>query len=322
VNGRLVGRNELSSIRGTSGLQPQKASLTVTGNQKTVSFTMSLNLEPGPNTIEVIAFNGYSESPRIPVEVIWNAPAGQRPALPNLWILAVGVNRYQDSSFDPLRFCVADAKGVIDSLKAQEGRRYGKVNSRLIADGESLLPTAAIIRQNLNFFEPAGERDVILLFLAGHGVSDNAGKFMFLPNDARRNADGTVNEGTTITDRDIIKLLDRAGNLLVFIDSCNSGGVDSDRLVRSLMDTNAFVFTASRGTELSYEDPRLGHGYFSYGIMEGLKGAADAQAQGNVTVLSLSGFVSLDVTRRSNGKQNPKAYSLGFYDFPMAVLRQ
>jgi hypothetical protein len=52
-----------------------------------------------------------------------------------------------------------------------------------------------------------------------------------------------------------------------------------------------------------------------------LRGAVAAQAQGNVTVLSLAGFVSQDVPRRTGGAQNPKAYSLGFYDFPMAVIK-
>jgi uncharacterized caspase-like protein len=117
-----------------------------------------------------------------------------------------------------------------------------------------------------------------------------------------------------------VSVLDRAGNLLVFIDACQSGGVDNDRLVRSLMDTNAFVFTSSRGNELSQERRDLGHGVFTYSIMQGLRGATQARAQGNVTVLSLSGFVSQDVPRITGGAQNPKAYSLGFYDFPMALI--
>jgi len=129
-----------------------------------------------------------------------------------------------------------------------------------------------------------------------------------------------VAENTAITDTDIVKVLDRAGNLLVFIDACQSGGVDSDRLVRSLMETNAFVFTSSRGNELSQERPALGHGVFTYSVMQGLKGATQALAQGSVTVMSLSGFVSLDVPRITEGAQNPKAYSLGFYDFPVAVI--
>jgi hypothetical protein len=68
-----------------------------------------------------------------------------------------------------------------------------------------------------------------------------------LPTDTRLNADKTIAEDSAITDADIIKVLDRSGNLLVFIDACQSGGVDNDRLVRSLMETNAFVFAACRG---------------------------------------------------------------------------
>jgi len=321
VNGRLAGHNELSAAQGTTGLQAEKASLTVTGSQKTVNITLPVNLDPGSNRIEVVAFNGYSES-RSYVDVTRNAHAGQNPSLPNLWILAIGVNNYQDSNIRNLNYCVADAKGVIEALKAQEGKRYAKVNSLLIADGEASPPTAANIRKNLQFLDQAGERDVVLLFLAGHGVSDNAGKFLFLPNDTRLNADKNVNEATAISDSDIVSVLDdRAGNLLVFIDACQSGGVDNDRLVRSLMDTNAFVFTSSRGNELSQERKEFGHGVFTYSIMQGLKGATQALAQGNVTVLSLSGFVTLDVPRITGGAQNPKAYSLGFYDFPMALIK-
>jgi hypothetical protein len=55
--------------------------------------------------------------------------------------------------------------------------------------------------------------------------------------------------------------------------------------------------------------------------MSALKGAPAALAQGNVSVLSMSGFVSIDVPRLTGDRQHPSAYSLGFYDFPMAVIK-
>jgi uncharacterized caspase-like protein len=117
-----------------------------------------------------------------------------------------------------------------------------------------------------------------------------------------------------------MSVLDTPGNRLVFIEACRSGGVDNDRMVRPLMDTNAFVFAASRVCELSYEDPKLGHGYFTHSVMSALKGAPAVPAQGNVSVLSMSGFVQIDVPRLTGGGQHPSAYSLGFYDFPVALL--
>jgi hypothetical protein len=155
---------------------------TVTGSQKTVEFQLPPSLDPRPNRIEVVAFNGYSES-----------------------------RRYADSNIRNLNYCVADAKSVVDSLKVQEGKRYGRVNSLLIADGEGLSPTAANIRQNLGFLEGAGPRDVALLFLAGHGVSGSAGAFFFLPTDTRLNADSTVNPATAVTGAELFAALDAPG---------------------------------------------------------------------------------------------------------------
>jgi WD40 repeat protein/formylglycine-generating enzyme required for sulfatase activity len=324
VNGRLIGRDELTVVTGSS-LQPERASLTVTGDQKTVNFTLPLELEPGNNRIEVVAFNGYSENRRY-VDVTRNAPAGERPPLPNLWVVAVGVNGYDNAGsrlggLTNLNFAVADAKGLVQSLKEQEGIRYTKVNSMLIADEEQLAPTAENIKQGFKFLEGADpRRDVVVLFLAGHGISAQESKFFFLPKDAAINGKN-VDVGLAISGDEIMTVLDAPGNRLVFIDACQSGGVDNDRMVRSLMDTNAFVFAASRGNELSYESKELGHGFFTHSIMSALGGAPAALAEGrNVSVLSMSGFVKDDVPKKTGGRQNPSAYSLGFYDFPMAVI--
>jgi uncharacterized caspase-like protein len=206
-------------------------------------------------------------------------------------------------------------------LKAQEGIRYGKVHSLLIADNAEIQPTAENIRKNLSFLEGAGPKDVALLFLAGHGVSAAEGKFYFLPRDALISAGGNVTPNRAISGDEIVAVLDAPGNRLVFIDACKSGGVDNDRMVRLFMDTNAFVFAACRGNESSLELPNLGHGVFTYSVMDALKGAAGARAADNVSVKSMSGFVSIDVPERTGNRQHPSAYSLGFYDFPVAIIK-
>jgi len=325
VNGRLLGKDELAKVTGT-GLQAQKASLTVTGNQKTVNLSLPIELDPGNNRIEVVAFNGYTENRRY-IDVTRNAPAGEKPPLPNLWIVAIGVNGYDNAGeklqgLKNLNCAVADAKGLVDSLKEQEGKRYGKVNAMLIADGEAQEPNTANIRQGFKFLEGADpRRDVVILFLAGHGISAQEGKFFFLPKDAVFKGDRIVDASKAISGDEIMTVLDAPGNRLVFIDACQTGGVDNDRMVRSLMDTNAFVFTASRGYEPSLEDPKLGHGYFTYSVMSALKGAPAALSQGSVSVLSMSGYVKDVVPKMTGGKQNPSAYSLGFYDFPVADIK-
>ena len=322
-NGRRLGVDELSAITGARGLQANRASLAVTGNQQTLNLTLPINLDPGDNRIEVVAFNGYSENRRF-VDITWDAPTGNIPALPDLWILAIGVNKYDNAgaglgNMSSLNYCVADARGVINSLKAQEGKRYGKVHTLLVADDAEVKPTTANIRQSLRFLERASDKDVVLLFLAGHGMSAQDGQFFFLPSDARVAANRTVDPRYAISGDEIVSVLDAPGNRLVFIDACHAGGVDNDRMIRKLMDTNAFVFASSRGNEFSYELPELGHGVFTYSVIDALRGTATAaRAAGNVSVISMSGFVSLDVPRRTDRRQHPSAYSLGFYDFALA----
>jgi len=324
VNGRRLGKDELAAASGASGLKHGKASITVTGYQKTLNFSLPVNLDPGDNRIEVVAFNGFSENRRY-VDISWDAPAGNKSALPDLWILAIGVNKYDNAgkqlgNLRNLDYCVADAQGVIESLKAQEGVRYGKVHSLLISDDAKIKPTAANIRKHLKFLEGAGPKDVALLFLAGHGMSAAEGKFYFLPKDAVVSKGNNVTVSRAISGDEIVAVLDAPGNRLVFIDACKSGGVDNDRMVRLFMDTNAFVFAACRGNESSLELPNLGHGVFTYSVMDALKGAAGARAADNVSVKSMSGFVQIDVPERTDNRQHPSAYSLGFYDFPITVI--
>ena len=311
INGNLVGRDELMTASGAHGLQAERASLTVTGNQKNLSFNIPLVLDPGNNLIEVVSFNGYAESRRS-TNVTWRTDTDHVPELPNLWILAVGVNRYNDTGINNLNYCANDAREIINSFKAQEGRCYTYVNTLLVADDEGLEPTMRNIQESLTFLDRAGPRDIILLFLAGHGMNGKDGMFQFLPRDAVRNPDGSFSN--VITVGEISQVLETPGKRLILIDACHSGGIDNDRMIRQMMDTNAYVFASSKGNEFSLELAELRHGVFTYSIIDTMRNSA-LRTVGNLSVIGLSGNVSIDVPKRTNNRQNPVGYSLGFYDF-------
>ncbi|MDR1174304.1 MAG: caspase family protein [Treponema sp.] len=322
VNGTLLGSGDLGKASGR-GLAPGKTSLTVTGNLKEVSFNLPVPLEPGENIIEVAAFNGYSENRRN-VSVTWRT--SQRLPPPNLRILAIGVNKYDDSRIRSLNYCVSDARGIVDSFKAQAGKRYAKVDSLLIADGEAITPTAANIRAQLKWLDQAGPRDVIILFLAGHGIT-SGNNFYFVPKDASLTTGNTLDTAKAISDRDILSVLDAPGKRLIFIDACQSGGVDGNLMTRVLMESNGLVFTAAQGSERSSEFEDLKHGIFTYSIMEGLRGKYNTRGARDIKVLPLSvsvaDYVSKEVERRTRGTrepltQNPKVYSLGFPELTIA----
>jgi len=91
------------------------------------------------NNIEINAFNGISESwQSLTVDSQPMDPISHRK--PNLYILAIGVNQYEN--IRSLNWCANDAVGIVAAFKDQEGLMYNQVYTRVIADGESILPTA------------------------------------------------------------------------------------------------------------------------------------------------------------------------------------
>jgi hypothetical protein len=329
VNGRVLGGEDLQSLGGGRGITVEAAGLGLSGNQHRLEFRLPLVLENGPNRIEVIAANGYSEG-RDVVEVTVRDAGGRQDILPNLWILAIGVNRYDDPAIPNLGYAVADAREIVRTFKAQEGRLYRRVESLLIADGEATAPTRDNIIDNLGFLKQAGQRDVVMLFIAGHGVNDDGGNFFFLPSDAGFNADGSIRQSRAIPNRDIRSVLDVAGQKLVFIDACHSEGtsgrktraVENNNLVGELMDPGTVIFTSSRGRELSQESAEYGHGVFTWAIIRGMGGEADLMRDGVVTMKELDAYVSETVPRLTRGLQHPTTSTPdGYVNFNVARVR-
>jgi len=120
VNGRLIGGDSLRGIRGVRGGDLEATGIRLTENQNRLEFRLSVTLDSGLNRIEVLASNPYSEG-RHSIEVTNRQTAAQN-ARPTLWILSIGVNRYDDAQHLPtLNYCVNDAKAIIDAFKSQEG---------------------------------------------------------------------------------------------------------------------------------------------------------------------------------------------------------
>ena len=63
--------------------------------------------------------------------------------------------------------------------------------------------------------------------------------------------------------------------------------------------------TASGANEVSAEDENLQHGVFTYYLLEGLKGAADADNDGLITVDEAYRYVSFNVPRATGQEQHP-----------------
>jgi len=282
-----------------------------------------LPTQVGENHIEVIT-TGASES-RKKTTFYWQPASPPAPRKPDLYLLAIGVGQYEN--IGSLPYSANAARGIAEAFKAQEGLMYNRVYTRILADGESVLPTAANIRSNLQFLNQGTPDDYYVLYFMGHGGEDGQGGFFFTARDFN-----WVVPSSRISSDDITAVLDLPGKRIAFIDACHSGGVtggpiDNDKLTRILKESNAVIFSAARGVQYGWQlgDP-IQSSAFAYSIRKSLMEGPG----GNVMLLTFAGDVmreTQDITRnivydgQTYSGQYPNISALNLEDFPIAVRR-
>ncbi len=246
-------------------------------------------------------------------------PSGAVPSDPvpaahsTLWLLAIGVSRYAAPELN-LMFAEADARAMVETMQqAAKGWPYREVRTLLLTNEE--VTRGSMLDSLARFLGGAGPDDVAALFVAGHGVRDlESGSYYFLPHPAT--ADNLLTEGLRMTDFDeMLRLVRRnVRAVVVMLDTCHAGalGIPSTRLVSAdemaaLMSAGEgfFLLAATKPGEESKEKQDLGHGAFTYAVLEALRGSADADGDGALTVSELFGYVARRVPDLTQGQQHP-----------------
>ncbi len=253
------------------------------------------------------------------------APAGPRQR----WAVVIGVGQHDHAGIPRLRYATADADAVYRTLIERVGFKPEHV--LLLTDQTERKPSLRNIRYALGTFlaRSAARDDTVLIYFAGHGAPetdlrgaerDGLAKYL-IPRDA----DPDDLYATALPMDEIQTIFGRieAERVLVFLDTCYSGAAGgrtfASRRTRAVTVDDAFlerltrskgraIVTASRPGEVSLELPDLGHGIFTYYLVEGLRGAADLNRDGTVSLQELYEYVEREVTRKSRavgGNQHP-----------------
>ena len=248
------------------------------------------------------------------------APRSAVPTIPRSYALVVGIATYQNlQASQNLKFSERDAESMYSILISPEGGNFRAENvHRLIGPKATLANMKREIEQWLP--SVAHDDDRVLIYFAGHGFVAN-GRAYLAPYDIRPGTDASVAASGYPMD----ELGSTFGSKIhgkwkvLITDACHSGAISPDAIAtinRDLMDFNksAFVLSASRDREQSYESPDWGggHGLFTYYVERGLGGAADGNRDGIVTADELADYVRTNVRKDSNGNQNP--VDKGSYD--------
>ncbi len=291
-------------------------------------FTRSITLEPGENVLEVLAKTSASSSNPATISITRKAPKKADPFRPNLYVLSIGVSDYERDELD-LRLAHVDAQDIAAAFKKQQGRLFGEVKTKVLTNAEA---TKGEILDGFDWIESeVTQRDVAVVFVAGHGVNDKRDNYYFLPHNA--NPEKLRRSGVQWSEFKSI-LQELPGKTLLLVDTCKSGNVTGSRKIRGISSSDAtsalmeliraesgvVVMSASTGSEVSIEDPAWGHGAFTKALLDGLDGPADYDQDGVITLKELDLYVTRNVKKLTNGSQRPTTQiPANMPDFPLFV---
>lgn len=283
--------------------------------------------------IMLFAENRHGVSTPAVIRLSWKGavPEQKQPEFqvkPKLYVLAIGVSNYQKPEYR-LRFAAKDARDFSAAMQRQKGRLYRDVEVRLLTDQSA---TRDDVADGLDWLQKqVTQKDVGMVFLAGHGVNDPNGLYYFLP----QNADTDKLKRTGIPFSDIKNTLSTlAGKALFFVDTCHSGNIIGGRRAAvaanitgalnelSSAENGVVVFSSSTGRQYSLEDPQWGNGAFTKALVEALNGGADYNKNGRITYKMLDFYISERVKQLTSGQQTPVTLTPhGVPDFPVILLR-
>ena len=283
-----------------------------------VRLTRALALDPGRNTIEVVAYNAANLVASIPVSATVTAPAAApAPGQPvaaqpsRLFLIAAGIDDYSDSRFK-LAGSVRDARTLSQAFTTSGAGLYQSVNVKLLTDAD--VNKDRLDAAFKEFAAQATPADVFVLHLAGHGKTVD-GRYYFVPRDFKvgNNSDEKAVNAAVVAQGIAQEQWQRwfasipARKSMILFDTCESGSLTGDAAQTKALEQSAAndrlaqatgrsIITASSSTQLAFE--YRGHGLFTYNLLDAME-RADSDGNGTIEINELAAYVYAQVTRLS-----------------------
>lgn len=268
--------------------------------------TVSVDLEEGKNIVEIMARNQHALSDPITIK-IERKVTKKNIYKPDLYLIAIGVSEYKNKSYN-LGVADKDAQAITRLFKKQKGKVYNNVEVKTLTNNQA---TKDNILDALDWINTqATQRDVAVIFIAGHGVNDDYGKYYFLNYESnldklRRTALKWIEFEDTLNNL--------PSKVILLADTCHSGNIagmrrDMTSAIKSIVNagTGQVIMTATTGNGYSYEQKSWGHGAFTKALIEGLEEhKADYDADNAVSIKELDLYVTKRVKVLTKGKQKP-----------------
>lgn len=231
----------------------------------------------------------------------------QLPSKEKRWALIVGISDYEDDNITDLKGA-NDARALKEALVRYAGFPESQVVLLTTDEPRERQPTRENIIKRLSILKAMAPRDGLFLFsFSGHGI-ENSNEAFLIPSTMSYDDDIDVLKETAVSVEYVKRQIKQMSvqQVLILLDTCRndptSSRADSANLL-TVAYTKGFTFDvrnkevlafatlyATSVGQRAYEYSEKGMGYFTWAIVEGLKGAA-ANERGEVTLYGLKKFV-------------------------------
>ncbi|MCX6258343.1 MAG: caspase family protein [Bacteroidia bacterium] len=299
--------------------------------------TYQLTLSNGENKIKASAFSTQRIESN-PDEITLNYAGAEKSTIMYLFVL--GINNYKNSRYN-LNYARADAQSILQTMLDGSKSIFKDVKVYELYDDQA---TRANIETKINEIASlAGQNDLFVFFYAGHGAMsepevNQQPLFYLIPSDVTKlYGDNDILKNLAISSyevRDWCRNI-KAQKQLIMMDACQSGGVveafamrgaAEDKAILQLARSAGVAVFASTGTDqYAAEFTQIGHGVFTYAVLDGLSGNADGGVRDKkITVKELEAYINdliPELTKKYRGQaQYPNSFSTGM-DFPIIIVK-
>jgi WD40 repeat protein len=332
--GQGVGRIEFRVNDITTAVRPVPA-----GPGPLYELRQDLALEPGENTVEVIAYNRRNLLASLPAKTAITYTGRAGSVKPKLHILAIGINTYHDQGwtppgasqaeyFPPLALAAGDATRFAAEMKKAASGLYSDVRIRTALSEEAQSAKLDRIVQEMS--AEIGPRDTFVLYAAAHGYS-HEGRFYLIPQDYQGGSDPQALAARAIGQerlQDWVANRIKAKRALILLDTCESGALThgythsridapaSEAALGRLHEaTGRPVLTAAAAGKPAFEGYQ-GHGVFTWAVIDALY-HGDSNGDGVIQLSELVAHVQNAVPKISgelNGMGRAAIAVRGFGD--------
>jgi len=252
------------------------------------------------------------------------------------WAVVVGISDYKNNpAVTDLKYADRDAQSFYDFLVSPQGGCFKTENIQLLLNQKA---SVSNLRYALGtFLGKTADKDLVVIYMAGHGAPDPKKweNLYFLTYDADMNSLPNTAYPMDDLTRDLQRYI-KAKKVIVITDACHSAAVSggmiamrgneghrvNDYLKKLSESREGCTFiTATRAGEGSQESEKWGdgHGVFTHFLLEGLKGQADRNGDGFITIKEAYDYLYPKVQRESENGQSPFASAYLDNSIPMGI---